>query len=136
MSSKNENEVAATGLLGALATGGVVSTKLHEDKITIDGVEVPVHIAEIPDGAFRSAFKAKEGYDRLQLILEAVRNPDGSYAFKDAAGQLRKITLDDGTRAAALHKIKVGVAKQLEELAMKYNGFSEDTSEAEAEGND
>lgn len=133
MSSKNEE--VATGLLGALASGGVVSTQLHEDKITIDGTEVPVYIAELPDGTFRNAFKAKEGYDRLQLILEAVRNADGSYAFKDATGQLHKIALDDGTRAPALHKIKVGVAKQLEELAMKYNGFSEDTSEADAEGN-
>ncbi len=96
--------------------GACVTEALHPFDFKIGDAVVPLAVVEIPDAKFRKIIGNKDGYDRAELIAATIRDPDGAVVFtKETAGEL-----------------KPKFANDLEKLAMKYNGFSD---EAEAEGN-
>lgn len=113
MATKRES-----ALLGKFQqAGGCVSELAKAVEFDLGGEKVIVHIAELPDAQFRKIIGRKEGYDRAELIATAIRDEDGSPVFtRELAGTL-----------------KPKVARDLEQLVMKANGF--DGEEADAEGN-
>lgn len=113
MSTKTTNKT-----LTALQSGGAcVNDQLHTFDFEIGDTKIPLAVVELPDAEFRKIIGKKEGYDRSELIAAAVRDPDGGIVFnKGTAGTL-----------------KPKVARDLEQLVMKHNGF--DGEGAEAEGN-
>lgn len=129
MSKQNENTLSAS-----LESDGLVSAQLHAASVTIGEKEIQLHIAELPDGKFRKIIGKASGYDRSDLIAEAVRNEDGSFVFKKADGKLVMKKIEDGSYESVVGLLKPKVARDIEKLVMTHNGFDEE--KAEAEGND
>lgn len=114
MSSKTINKTFAA----LQDSGACVGETLHPVDFEIGEATIQIAIIELPDAEFRKILGSKDGYDRADLIAAAVRDPDGGVVFnKGTAG-----------------KLKPKVARDLEQLVMKHNGFDGDG--AEAEGND
>lgn len=112
MASKKDS-----ALLGKFQQSACVSQESKAVEFDLAGEKVTVLVAELPDAQFRKIIGRKEGYDRAELIAAAIRDEDGSPLFtREVAGTL-----------------KPKVARDLEQLVMKSNGF--DGDEAEAEGN-
>lgn len=113
------DKTATDNLLAQLtAAGAMASDDVASHEVAIGDGTATVYVRELSDKKFRKILTKVGGYDRADLIAAAIADEAGKAVFTvEQAGNL-----------------KPKMAKLLEEVAMKANGF--DPKLAEEAGND
>ena len=113
------DKTATHNLLAQLtAAGAMASDDVTSHEVAIGDGTATVFVHELSDKRFRKILTKVGGYDRADLIAAAIADESGKAVFTaEQAGNL-----------------KPKMAKLLEEVAMKANGF--DAKAAEEVGND